>query len=104
MDQDFLCQHYGNNRQSKTDKVPSIRAEVQRRGLLSAEDQGAVDQGALRIGMSRCGMFSVQGSQLGENSTTTAAGAFVQHIFFNSERGKKEYVYTQNGRVTSWQK
>lgn len=104
MDQDFLCQHYGNNRQSKTDKVPSIRAEVQRRGLMAAEDQAAVEQGALRIGMSRCGMFAVQGSQLGENSTTSAAGTFVQHIFFNSERGKKEYVYTQNGRVTSWQK
>jgi hypothetical protein len=104
MNADFLCQHFGNNNQSKTDRVSSIRAEIQRRKLLTTDELAAADQGTLQIGMSRCGMFAVQGGQLSENTTTTAAGSFVQHIFFNSVRGKREYVYTQNGRVTSWQK
>lgn len=104
MNADFLCQHFGNNNQSKTDRVPSIRSEIQRRKLLSVDEQAAAGQGTLQIGMSRCGMFAVQGSQLAENSTTTAAGNFIQHVFVNSSTLKREYVYTQNGRVTSWQK
>jgi hypothetical protein len=105
MSADFLCQHFGENNQDKTDRMPAIRAEIQRRNLLSAEEQAAVDQGILMIGMSRCGMFAVQGIPSAENSTTTASGTFIQHVFFNSRTTmKREYVYTQNSRVTSWQK
>lgn len=105
MNADFLCQHFGENNQGKTDRVPAIRAELQSRKLLSAEESVAADKGVLQIGMSRCAMFAVQGIPTAENSTTTASGTFIQHVFFNSRTTfKREYVYTQNGRVTSWQK
>lgn len=105
MSEDFLCQHYGENKQGNSDRVPAIRAEIQRRKLLSLEEQAAADRGQLLIGMSRCAMFAVQGAPIAQNSTTSASGTFIQHVFFNSRvTFKREYVYTQNGRVTSWQK
>lgn len=105
MNTDFLCQHFGENSQGKTDRVPAIRAELQSRKLLSEQEVVAVDNGVLLIGMSRCGMFAVQGIPTAENTTTTASGTFIQHVFVNSRTTfKREYVYTQNGRVTSWQK
>lgn len=110
MSNDFLCQHYGNNlnggvmRRDPTSRVPSIRAEVGSRKLLTEAESRAVEQGDLVIGMSRCGMYSVMGSPIAENSTTSAAGQFIQHVFFVPWRSAKRiYVYTKNGKVTSWQ-
>ena len=103
MSADFLCVHYAYNNQSKSDKLPAIRDEIQRRKLLAENEQSAVEQGVLRIGMSRCAMLAVQGLPLAENRSTSAAGSYVQHVFNSPRGGKRVYVYTTNGRVTSWQ-
>jgi hypothetical protein len=104
MSSDFLCQHFGNNYASETHRVPSIKAEIQARKLIPESEWPAVNRRELTIGMSRCGMYAVQGSEMGANSTTTASGTSVQHIFLNSNSLKREYVYTTNGVVTAWQK
>ncbi|MBX9870801.1 MAG: hypothetical protein K2X75_02290 [Burkholderiaceae bacterium] len=104
MGDDGLCQHMGENMQSKTDRVPGIRAELQRRNLLTQSELQAVDRSDLLIGMSRCGMFAVKGIPIGRNETTTAAGTSTQWIFQNTRTtGRREYVYTRNERVTAWQ-
>jgi len=104
MSEDQLCAHFGANNQNRTDRVSAIRSEIQRRKLVSPEEQALADQGILQIGMSRCGMFAVQGIPLAENSTTNASGTFIQHVFVSSTTAKRVYVYTKDGRVTSWQK
>lgn len=100
-----LCQHYGNNRQSNTAMVSSIRAEVISRQLLTTAEIAAVERGQLQIGMSTCAMYSVLGSPHVENRTTTAGGTSIQHGFVDSyvNIGKRRFVYTQDGRVTAWQ-
>lgn len=105
MSDDMLCQHMGENMQSKTDRVPGIGAELVRRNLLTKGDLEAVGRGELVVGMSRCGMFAVQGIPIGRNTTTTAAGTSIQWVFRNTRTtGKREYVYTRDDRVTAWQK
>jgi hypothetical protein len=110
MSNDFLCQHYGNNlnggvlKRETTDRTSSIKAEIESRKLLTEEERRAVAQGELLIGMTRCGMYSAMGTPIAENSTTNASGQFTQHVFSIPWRSAKRiYVYTQNGRVTSWQ-
>lgn len=105
MSDDMLCQHMGENMQSKTDRVPGIAMELQRRQLLTSSELQAIGRGDLEIGMSRCGMFAVQGIPIGRNITTTASGTSVQWVFRNTRTtGKLEYVYTRDDRVTAWQK
>lgn len=104
MNADFLCQHFGSNYAGMTDRVPSIRAELEARKLLTAKDWEYVNRRELYVGMSTCGMFAVQGGPVAQNSTTTAAGTTVQHVFTNYHSLKREYVYTTSGLVTAWQK
>lgn len=103
MSADFLCINYAYTNQSKSDRFPAIRDEIQRRKLLADSERAAVEQGVMQIGMSRCAMLAVQGYPLAENNTTSAAGSYVQHVFNSPGGRKKVYVYTTNGRVTSWQ-
>lgn len=104
MNTDFLCQHFGNNYAGKTDRVPSIRAEIESRKLLSQKEWEYVNRRELYVGMTTCAMYAVQGGPYAQNSTTTASGTVVQHVFTNYHSLKREYVYTTNGLVTAWQK
>lgn len=104
MDSDRLCQHFGNNFAGQTDRVPSIRAELQSRKLINERDWAFVERRELYVGMTICPMFAIQGSPVTQNSTTTSAGTSIQHVFVNYNTLKREYVYTSNGRVTAWQK
>lgn len=110
MSDDFLCRHYGSNqnggifKREPTEKAPSILEEIRARRLLSPEEAVAVQEGRFAVGMSKCAMYSALGHAHTENTTTNAAGIFVQHIFSVPWRGSKRiYVYTQNGRISSWQ-
>jgi len=103
MDADFLCQHYGANAANKTDRVSSIRAELNARKLISEKDWGFVDRQQLYVGMPTCAMFAIQGGPYSQNRTTTAAGTSIQHAFTNHRTLKREYLYTTNGLVTAWQ-
>lgn len=104
MDANFLCQHFGTHYAAKTDKVSSIRAEIEARKLINAKDWEYVNRRELHVGMATCAMFAVQGAPYTQNSTTTAAGTMTQHAFTNYHTLKREYVYTTNGLVTAWQK
>ena len=51
----------------------------------------------VRIGMSECQLYAAWGLPSDQNRTVGSWGIHIQHIYGNA------YVYTENGRVTSWQ-
>lgn len=102
MEPDFLCMHYGFNSMSKSDKVPAIRNELERRQILTKDEWYHVDSGRLDFGLSRCGMLAVKGGPYAVNNIHTKEGVRTQYVFIN-QYGKRNYVYTNNGQISSWQ-
>lgn len=102
MDSDFLCMHYGNNAQSNTDRVPSIREELERRKLLTSAEWVQVDKRRLNFGIGRCAMFAIKGSPFVVNNTHTKDVIRTQYGFADPY-GRKTYVYTENQVIRSWQ-
>lgn len=102
MDPDFLCQHYGNNALTRSDKVPLIRKELEQRQLLTAREWQLADTGRFDFNLSRCAMFAIKGAPYAVNNTHTNDGVRTQYAFKNNY-GKRSYVYTMNGEITSWQ-
>lgn len=75
----------------------SFEAEFARRRLKL--DRSQVLQESLALGMTECSMAASLGSPEESNRSVGGWGVHVQHVYRSSGR----YVYTQNGRVTSWQ-
>jgi len=50
-----------------------------------------------RLGMTQCDMYASWGSPDEENRSVGAWGVHIQHVYDGA------YVYTENGRITSWQ-
>lgn len=57
-----------------------------------------INQQVVVIGDSVCQMYASLGMPGSINRTVSASGEHVQNIY-----GRKLYVYTHNGRITSWQ-
>lgn len=103
---DLLCYHYhdarGNSALQKN--VPVLRTEIDKRGLISPDEWELVNQKKIKLGMSECALVASWGS--GKiNKYTNSHGQFNQHVYRLDwcRRCNVQYVYTQNGRVTSWQ-
>ena len=79
------------------------RKEVKRRGLLSPEEWKLVEQRQIATGMSFCALYISWGRPIKENATVAYNVPHVQHIYPAPGRYEQKYVYTVNGRVTSWQ-
>lgn len=54
------------------------------------------------IGMSQCGLYMSWGKPVKENKTVTKYSSSIQHIYGYSI-SNRNYVYTENGIVRSWQ-
>ena len=52
------------------------------------------------IGMSQCGLYASWGRPRDENTSVNKYSKRIQHIY--GSRKKPNYVYTENGKVTSW--
>lgn len=72
--------------------------EVQRRGLLNESDWKLVSEKKIGVGMSQCALYLSWGKPTKENKSVYGNGVHIQHIYENNQ-----YVYTENGKVTSWQ-
>ncbi|MEW8092434.1 MAG: hypothetical protein AB2777_17790 [Candidatus Thiodiazotropha endolucinida] len=72
--------------------------EVNRRGLLSKHDQELIAEHKVAVGMSQCALYVSWGKPLKENKSVTGNMVHIQHVY-----RKNHYVYTVNGKVTSWQ-
>ncbi len=73
------------------------KAEAVRRKL--SLNQSLVRAEKVRIGMTECELYASWGLPEKQNRSVGAWGIHTQHVFGSFGA----YVYTQNGRVTSWQ-
>jgi hypothetical protein len=99
-----LCLRYGMAmRDNPADpQIPILRSELARRGQrLDAEADDLIRSEKVRVGISTCVLTASWGVTSAENRTTTASGTRIQHVFGFS--GRRNYVYSENGRVTAIQ-
>jgi hypothetical protein len=73
-----------------------IKKESARRKI--AIHEKPVKDGLIKLGMSQCDMYAAWGQPEEESSSVGKWGVHIQHIY-----GLRNYVYTENGQVTSWQ-
>lgn len=100
-----VCRSYGVFRTGiLLATAPAYRDEMIRRQLLSDEEWMLVERKELRIGMSQCAMYASWGRPDRENRSVGSYGVHIQHIFNTGYRYiRPTYIYTQNGKVRSWQ-
>lgn len=101
-----LCQAYQNARKIghlAGDGGANHLQEIQRRKLLSDNELDLVKNKQIQRGMSTCALYASWGSPDRENSTVSARGTLIQHIYGWRRGASRSYVYTENGLVTSWQ-
>jgi hypothetical protein len=96
-----LCQNYSLARTNGfASSRQAILAEIDRRQLLSEDERQRVLRGQMRIGMSELAAVCSWGPYYDVNTTTTSAGTNKQIVM--GQFGP--YVYTENGRVTAFQR
>jgi hypothetical protein len=103
MSKDKFCLTYGKYlRGEETDDfgkaenmMALIKKEASRRRL--SINNSLVKSENIRLGMSECELFASWGYPKDSNRTVGYFGEHIQYIYSNA------YVYTENGRVTSWQ-
>ena len=104
MSKDEVCLAYGNAlRKGEVDKIGSlpdiaklVKKELAHRKLKL--DDSLVRKGHIKIGVSECQLYASWGMPEDQNRTVGSWGVHIQHIY-----GSGTYVYTENGKVTSWQ-
>lgn len=79
----------------------NLRAELKRREAFTEQEWAWIDAKQLGMGMSVEAMYASWGTPSHQNSTVTRAGRHVQHVYGGGAHAT--YVYTENGRITSWQ-
>ena len=93
-----ICMEFG--RESRPGGSPgrakALGVEISKRKLTVSRSK-VIDR-KISIGDSICTLYGAFGLPEASNRTVTAAGAHIQHVY-----GRGNYVYTVNGRVTSWQ-
>ena len=85
-----LCSSYGLNGHDR------LRAEIDRRGLIDPEDWSMVAREKVHVGMSECAMLASWGPPDDMHRSVGGWGVHVQWVY------GRQYVYTENGTVTSW--
>lgn len=100
MTKDEFCSAYGEAKRkyffSIQPELKLVKKEAVRRKLKF--DDSLVDQGRIKMGISECQLYASFGLPEDQNRTVGRWGVHIQHIY-----GGGTYVYTENGRVTSWQ-
>ncbi len=104
MPNDLFCATYGRVlRHQKVYQVGEISDLEQlvkieaRRRKFKFDDSFVMSQ-KIKLGLSECQLFASWDSAYRQNETVGSWGVHIQHIY-----GDGRYVYTKNGRVTSWQ-
>jgi hypothetical protein len=101
-----LCSRYGSMKTNMFGKgeTPSIRAEMQRRNLFNEYEWTEIDANRIYVGMNTCALYASWGASYRENRTGGAYGNHVQHVYKCGVCSHPNaYVYTSEGKVTSWQ-
>jgi hypothetical protein len=76
---------------------PLVKAELRQR--VNSVNEERVKRQQIQTGDTECHLYAALGLPQSSNRSTTARDISVQHVY----RGSRNYVYTRNGRITSWQ-
>lgn len=101
-----VCQSYGiySRGIGWGELADQYKKEIFRRNLLTQEEWELAAQKRIRRGMGQCAMYVSWGKPDRENRSVGSWGVHIQHVY---NAGYKyipvSYVYTENGKVTSWQ-
>jgi hypothetical protein len=101
-----ICVRYGYYLRDKTETDPKqkevfvniIKKELQKRKLF-VSNLSNIKQKQIQIKMNECELYASWGLAENKNESVGSWGVDTQHVY-----GNNVYVYTRNGRITSWQK
>ena len=106
LDENYLCSAAGNLVRGqpglqeaailKEKALPYVAAELKRRRTVL--DFARVKAENIGIGDTECQLYAAWGMPQHSNRTVTRNTVNIQHVY-----GTRTYVYTENGRVRSWQ-
>jgi len=82
---------------SRKGSIPEAAAVLATRKAFGPKDIDLISQGSVALGMSEEAMLCALGSPEDRNRTVGSFGVHIQYVFDGL------YVYTENGKVTSWQ-
>lgn len=96
---DALCAGYHQAREfGSAELVNAYATEIKTRNLISEREWGIVYSNRVAMGISKCALYASWGYPTRENRSVGSWGIHTQHVY-----GSRQYVYTKNGSVTSWQ-
>ena len=94
-----LCAAYGCNHSEK------IKAELERRNIFTEREWSLINSKKISIGISISALYASWGPPTSKNESVGKWGVHIQHVYgLYSRYSKPTYVYTDNGKVSSWQK
>jgi hypothetical protein len=80
--------------------------ELQKRNVITDDEWWLIADHKIQVGMSELALLASWGSPglYGAiNRTATSAGVQIQWVYRNCQGCRTRYVYTQDGKVVSWQ-
>jgi len=109
-DTDFdVCERFGRYSNTRAYQggplLESYFQETQKRQLLTTQEYTWIRDRKIGMGMSECALFASWGWPTSANRTVTRYGTRVQYVYRSTGyyTSTAAYVYTENGKVTSWQ-
>ena len=98
-----ICALYRNVNLTFSEKEKIANELINNRNeAITPQEWDLVDAHMIKIGMSRCALYASRGKPSKINKSVGVWGVHIQHIY-SLLRTTPVYVYTQNGKVTSWQ-
>ncbi len=95
---DKFCAAFGNALRGDSKAVAAVAHTEAKRRNLSFNSAAAIAQ-EFKMGESECQLYAAWGFPDSQNRSVGSWGVHTQHVY----RDFGTYVYTENGRVTSWQ-
>lgn len=99
-----FCMEYGNHIRQESEKydreakvISAFNKEIKRRKLTL--NNTLIKKQSIKLGVSECQLYASWGMPNDQNESVGSWGVHVQHIYKSNDT----YVYTENGKVTSWQ-
>lgn len=104
MDETELCETYGwylrstNSEVEYNKKARKIISDEIRKRKLKFNNIKLVVNKKIKVGISECELYASWGEAPEKNRSAGKWGLHTQHVYDN-----RAYVYTENGKVVSWQ-
>ena len=92
-----LCDAYNSTRSEK------VKAELKRRNtIMSDKDWQDIENDRIRLGMREMVLVCSWGRPDSVNESVGSWGVHKQWVYRACDSCKAQYVYTENGKITSW--